>query len=111
MLAPGGRRRKAEETQLTVSALGAVHAHAGDLWSFAGKTERGDSEARGTGAPWRRALTSAVEQEVVHVVAEGDVHVAAVELAGQAAAVERGDGVGAAGSGCGERGQRHNQSA
>lgn len=31
-------------------------------------------------------------------MAEGNVHVAAVELAGQAAAVERSDGVGAAGS-------------
>lgn len=40
-------------------------------------------------------LTFAEEQEVAHVVAEGDVHVAAVELAGQAAAVEGGDGVGA----------------
>lgn len=39
------------------------------------------------------AVTFAVEQEVLHVVAEGDVHVAAVELAGQAAAVERRDRV------------------
>lgn len=38
-------------------------------------------------------LTSAVEQEVLHVVAERNVHVAAVELAGQAAAVEWRDGV------------------
>lgn len=36
----------------------------------------------------------------MHVVAEGNVHVAAVELAGEAAPVERGDGVGAAGSRC-----------
>lgn len=33
---------------------------------------------------------------MLHVVAEGNVYVAAVELAGQAAAVERWDGVGAA---------------
>lgn len=38
-------------------------------------------------------VTFAVEQKVLHVVAEGNVHVAAVELAGQAAAVERRDGV------------------
>lgn len=33
-------------------------------------------------------------------MAEGHIHVAAVELAGEAAAVERSDGVGAAGSRC-----------
>lgn len=47
-----------------------------------------------------RPLTSAGEQEELHVVAKGNIHVAAVELAGQAAPVERSDGVGAAGSRC-----------
>lgn len=44
------------------------------------------------GRGWTK-VTFAVEQEVLHVVAEGNVHVAAVELAGQAAAVEGRDRV------------------
>lgn len=47
-----------------------------------------------TGRGWS-TLTFAVEQEVLHIVAERNVHVAAIELAGQAAAVEWRDGVGA----------------
>lgn len=107
--------RNREENCLTLSALGAVDRHAGYLRSLAAKSKQRTRSSRtrshgcpnagaATGPRLQDRLTSAGEQEVLHVVAEGNVHVAAVELAGQAAAVEGSDGVGAAGSGCVRRG-------